>query len=237
MNDMFRSKEVKTLIWIISFVVLVLIGWSIYYANFVFHITGTNPSTNSVSAQTPFFKINFSQPISADTVKVSTYPDILLSTEASNKVLTLNIEGMEIDSEYTITLQSVENNKGKKIENQTFKFKARDIVFSKLPKDQQEAILARQDDAPQVNRNPILQYLPHSTLTYNLSAVISSGQGDTGESKVSLQAELLLNGADMKTDKQAAINKYKQQVIDYIKSLDIDPNNYVIDYEVIEPAY
>jgi hypothetical protein len=72
--------------------------------------------------------------------------------------------------------------------------------------------------------DPIIQYLPHSTLSYQ----INSRTGDDG--KVTLTIQLLLTEADRRTGEQAAVDIYKSEALDWIRSKGLDPNNYTINY-------
>lgn len=234
--EILSNKKVKLAGMLLLAGATLLIGWSIYYANFVFHITGTDPALNSVAAISPYFRINFSQPIDASSVDLSMDPNVITSTSVDGKKLTVYLNNMSVGVNYTITLSHVKNLKGKELTNQTFFFVAKNIDFSKLSKEQQALILTTQDKSTDTNRDPIFQYMPHSTLNYELSAVVGGG-GDSEASTVSIDAQILLNGADVRGGKDAAVAKYKQQIVDYLKSIKIDPNNYVINYEVVEPAY
>lgn len=232
---LFRSRLARILVIIVSAVLVGWVGWSIYYAFFVFHITGTTPNLNSVSNFSPYVKINFNQNLDDKSLDASIEPKVAKSIKTDGKSIVVSLNNLDINATYTITLKSVANTKGEQIQNRILTFVAKDIAYSSLSKDQQSALIAQQDYKSPAQSDPILSHLPHSTLTYNLSGIISAG-GDTNTNTVSLRAELLLTGADM-SDENSAIATYKQQVIDYVKSLGIDPNNYVIDYEVIEPAY
>ena len=72
--------------------------------------------------------------------------------------------------------------------------------------------------------DPILEYLPKSSLTYEIKASVDNN-------KISkLNVHLFLSEADYNTGVNNAINKYKSEVLSFIKATGQDPNNYTIEY-------
>jgi flagellar basal body-associated protein FliL len=72
--------------------------------------------------------------------------------------------------------------------------------------------------------DPIVQYVPYSTLDYEIAAI----QND--DNSVTLKVQLSLSDADYKTGKDQAVAQKKQEVLDWITSKGIDPSKYQIDY-------
>jgi len=81
--------------------------------------------------------------------------------------------------------------------------------------------------------NPLLGHLPYSTLTYSLT-----DGGFTLDSSdqpyLTLNATINLTQAD-NFDTAGAIAQYKQDITGYIKSFGVDPNKYVINYQITQP--
>lgn len=76
------------------------------------------------------------------------------------------------------------------------------------------------------NSDPILDYLPHSTLDYNVT-------GNYNGNKLDLNVDILLSLSDTLDNKtEDSINKYKSQVVDWIKSIKLNPDNYSITYNI-----
>lgn len=74
------------------------------------------------------------------------------------------------------------------------------------------------------NIDPILKYLPKSTLNYEIKATVV-------DDKVSkLNVRLILAESDYNTGVNNAINKYKAEALNFIKATGQDPNNYIIEY-------
>jgi hypothetical protein len=77
--------------------------------------------------------------------------------------------------------------------------------------------------------NPLLPVLPHATLSWTLDN--AGFTTDTNTPFLTLKAQILLTNADL-ADKQNAINRYKQQVVNYIRAHGADPANYNIEYDI-----
>lgn len=78
------------------------------------------------------------------------------------------------------------------------------------------------------NIDPIFKYIPHSTLDYSLTGASNGGQA-------LLTAQLFLTAADQ-SNADAAATQYKQEVLDYITSVGLDPSKYTIDYAIVNQS-
>jgi len=139
---------------------------------------------------------------------------------------------LEINKTYTIVIKSVMSEGGATITDRTLTVKAVDVPYDKLSRRAQQALLNAQDKNQGVLNDPLVAHLPHSTLDYNLSAVVQTGS--KGKDVLAVKAELLLSNADVKSGEQQAIDQYKQEVFDYIRSFGLDPSKYVISFVVIK---
>jgi hypothetical protein len=232
-----NNKSNKKLIVIV--IVIILVIASVFFAikNSKFHVVSTDPNTNEVASVSPFFKINFNKTLSSNGLKVSSSPAIISSYKVSGKYINadLNIP-LQLNQTYTITVGYVADAAGDTITNRTFTFTAKDVPSNGLSKEQQQALLHTQTQYLQNTSDPILGHLPYGGLTFSLSGTQTMQNGKT---VVILNARLLLTAADVNSGpdaEQAAINQYKQDVINYIQSLGINPNNYTINYEVVQPT-
>ena len=75
--------------------------------------------------------------------------------------------------------------------------------------------------------DPILQFLPKETLSYKITY---DGQSNT------LKARIETNGADERGDPAAAVEGYKKEINDWIKSVGLDPAKYKIEYSIIRAS-
>ena len=75
------------------------------------------------------------------------------------------------------------------------------------------------------SRDPILDHLPYSTFNYTITA------NTNNSSKVDLDVNIILYFLDTRdNNSENSINIYKAEVIDWIKSKNIDPSLYIINY-------
>lgn len=87
------------------------------------------------------------------------------------------------------------------------------------------AFKCKDDSSNQISGiDPILKYLPKTTLTYEISASVN-------DNKISkLTVHLFLSESDYRTGVNNAINKYKSEALSFIKATGQDPNKYTIEY-------
>jgi hypothetical protein len=77
------------------------------------------------------------------------------------------------------------------------------------------------------DRNPILDYLPYSTFNYTITANINN------DNKIDLNVDIILYSSDTRDgNRDISINKYMAEVVDWIKSKNLDPANYNINYYI-----
>lgn len=198
-----------------------------------FHIVSTNPPISSVPYIFPYMDINCNKTLVSTGLSVSTSPNILKGYSVNGKTLRLNLISMTKDKEYQIFITHLQSVDGK-ILNKTLRFKAKDIPFNSLTKDQQQAIVNAQDpnDPSLLTNDPLVSHLPYGDLGYNISYVITT---KNNEPYLQIEISVILAGSDYKLDSQAlqnTINQREQAALDYIKSLGLNPLKYNIKYSV-----
>lgn len=231
-------KYSSKLILVIVVILLMIsyAGFLVYRNYFTFYLTGTSPRTGSISYLTPYIDISFSQDINTDfnDFGIISEDSIVTTTSTNKRTLRVFLTNLSMNNEYSITIPFIESSEGDRLTDITLEFKAKDISFERLSKEHQQYILKKQDELPNTHTDPILKHLPHSTLEYELSPLVT--QNDNREPILVLEARLLLTSADVKIDPQAATEQYKKSVVEYIKSLQLEPSNYTIRYIVISPT-
>lgn len=225
----------STLILLLAIVAIVGFVW-IGLQSAKFHITGTDPGTNKVALISPYIRVNFNKQLSSTNLSISADPkEEIKSYSAKNTVLQINLNTpLHADTTYTITIRSISSTSGSTLTNQIIKFTPQDIDYQDLSKEQQQAIMQTQVQRPAAQSDPILSHLPHGTLDFNLEPTFTTDSN--GKTTLVLEATILPSAADVRGGEaveQAAVDQYKQEVIDYIKSLKLDPASYTIDYKVV----
>lgn len=195
-----------------------------------FRVVSVEPDTKNFSAISPFMDVVFSKPLDDKSLIVSSVTSSVASTAVIDKTrLRIYLNNLRADERYVISISSIQSTSGKKMKDLVYDFVAKDIPFDKLSSSQRQAILKYQDTPYPTRNDPILNFLPHGDLNYELSANV---QG----TKLIIQARLLLSAADVRINEAAAVAKYKEQVVGYIKSKNLDPSKYTIEYEVVRPS-
>ena len=227
-----QFKNNRKLIMIVGIALVVMLIGLLVYRSMQFRITGTNPSMRKITYITSFIEVGTNHKLASDGLSVLGSNNIIRSFEVKDKKIIIGLQNMKKDTDYSITLTGIKAENGKIIPLKTLDFRAQDSGGS-MPKDQEKyAQEKQQEDKPKSITDPILSHLPHSTLSYHLSAL----SGD----KLILQARLTPSKADLNSDKTAVlpsvVDATKKEIDTYIRSLKLDPANYTIEYTVITPS-
>ena len=216
-------------------VTLLIISWAIYYNVFFFHITNESPNPDNISYLSPRFVVEFNKDLVADSVKVSSN-NATISSSVAGKQLIINLPAdLEGNKTYVITIDAVASKSGDMIKNHSISIKTALNSKSLSDADRKTILDKQQASKTSTINDPILSYLPHSTLDYSMTGSLTNDVG--GSHAITIDIEITLSAADAKIDSQAAVERYHQEALDYLHSLkDIDTNNYDIFVNVINPT-
>jgi hypothetical protein len=228
---MYMNINVKKIILIIlgiGLLIFAAIGIRVYLENRGFKIKSITPDSQNVSTLTPYFDITFNKAPTPSSVKVSSIPVSLARSQSLDGKRLRIFTKLPLNKGYSYKINfSVAADNNLTI-NKSITFVPKLIDFKKLPKDQQEYTLNSQDNGPM--QDPIVKHLPYGTLDYSLNYELNNNG-------LVLNARILLTGADTKSGEAAKnqrITKYKKEVVDYIRSLGLDPAKYTINYIIVE---
>ncbi len=144
MRPIISSRLTRSIIVLLLLSVCVWGGLA-YYDSLHFHVVSTTPSTRNVSSIAPFFDINFNRPLSGEGLAITSDPNIIKTYKISGKSIIVSLNAsMQLNSIYTITVSHISDLKGDSLSSLVFSFKAQDIPYQDLPKDQQQVLLSRQ---------------------------------------------------------------------------------------------
>jgi hypothetical protein len=230
LRDFYDQHRRAIFIGIITLTVII-IGAILFYTFFVFHITSITPDPRGASYLTPRLVVQLNKNIKKDSIKVVSKSGLNLETEVKDSTLTINIlTSMKVNERYTITIESLSSESGDEIKNHDIT-----LVTTKngaLNEEDEKIVLDRQQaNKPDFFKDPILKYLPHSTLDYSIiSKIYYVG---TKDQKISIIITLELSAADVRTNRDAAIQQYKQEAMNYLSSLEgVDLSKYEIEVKV-----
>lgn len=230
------NSRQKRIIILVVVVVVLFLGFGLV-RNMRFRVLSTTPKLKgAVATDLKTFVIVFNRELAPNVdykQKLTDPENHVKEIEAEAKRLVLYTNSAQDEKNYKFELNDITAADGSVIRSIQFNYTAKYIPFEKLPKDQQQ-LIEEQNLRPRAD-NPILNYLPHGGLHFNLDAVFSEVNEESGElGAVTLVAQLYLSNSDVKINREAAIEKYKKEVLDYIVSIGFDPNNFAIRYEINE---
>lgn len=236
----YSDPKIKLLKKLAIIVLVIILAFAIYgfTKNNRFKVASTIPSKKpyvATSIHTFVVFLNRDLKPNVDYMKNITDPEkIVKEVSATPQVITIITSQLDNNKHYNFSINNIESANGSKINKVEFDFTSRYIPFNKLSKKEQD-IVSKQNDKTAID-NPILKFLPFGGLDFSLSAEFNEEEESTETGGLVLRARLLLSGADVRTNKTQAIEDYKREVTDYIKSLGFDPTKYTIVYEVVEPT-
>ena len=195
-----------------------------------FRITKVSPGGKSISIDNIYLEVSFNMDIKQN-AKISSTDDIVKDITYEKDKLKLKLGQLTENKEYTIVFEEVYSNSGKVL-NKTHRFIAKNIPFDSLSKSEQKILINNQDQDI-TTTDPILAHLPYGGIGFSLKAIPEDNHKD--DSRIKVHADILLSRADM-DEYEEAQKRYKQDVKDYFKSINLDINNYTIDYTIVEPS-
>lgn len=237
----FYKAHARLINTVIVVSVLAVVGWIIYYFFFTFHITSITPNPSRASYLTPKLEVTFNRDLVTDGLKVEGEGVEVTSRVSDKNKLEISITSKRtIDRTYKIKLVSVKSVKGDEMRNNTITLAALASTASLTDADRDAILNQQQENKPDVLNDPISYLIPYSTLQYSIEP---TGSVDD-KNKIVIKVIIFLSNADVKTNRQAAIDSAKQAAMEYLKNgasfeaeeaQGVNPDNYTITYEIREP--
>jgi hypothetical protein len=229
MQDFLR-RHIKVVAGFLAVVFVGIVIWVLIYTFVIFHITSVTPS-GTVSHLQPQIVVMFNKELSQEGLGIKS-DNISFTTAVEGSVLTINLDNyMEPGKTYSITIESVQSTTGDRVKNHVIRFTASDD-YTLLNEEDSQIILDRQADKTGLYADPIYQYLPYSTLDYEIKA---SGGTDIGE-VASIEIIIELSASDAKSSRSAAVSRYKREAVKYLSNLEgVNISKYKITTTVIDP--
>lgn len=234
MDNMTR-KQIKIFSAIFTCLIVIIATISLYRSQ-QFRLTSIAPGINkTIPTSTNGFKLIFNKPLLEKQDILKTNPGIdayVKSIDIKDNSLVLRNVSLKKDVSYDFKIK-VQSKDGK-ITSVRMKFKTKYVPYNQISKDDKKLI---EELASSVitKETPLLKKLPHSTLEYRIYS-LSGEQTESGSLgiKPTIMIEVVLSGSDVKINRGKAIEKYKQNALDYIKSIGDSPESYDIQYKTIE---
>lgn len=235
MPNSFTRKRLVALIALI--VVLGSVGFGfLWQRSQTFRLLSSTPKINSaIPTSTSVIKLTFSHSLDASV-------DYLGTTEGESvsSINSIQIDGPSIfirlkpltkNKWYSFTLKNIKAQDGRVIESLPIRFTAQYIPYNELPSDQKRLEVSQTDR--ETATDPILAYLPFQGDRIYITAEFTATEED--EEILVINAELFLQRSELGVNRSQAIQVYKDRVVGYISSKGLDPEKYLIRYEINEP--
>jgi len=119
---------------------------------------------------------------------------------------------------------------------ETLRFSINDIPFEKLPDDQKKLIKKLEGEKPSYYKDPIMQYIPYSTLEYSIEPNFTPSIYDTDEDKevyiLTIDIKVYLSAVDIDEGEDVVSQRYLKQAKNYIRSKGLNPDKYEINFYI-----
>jgi len=154
-NDTLSRANLRRLMLAVVIVCILLAGILIYQS-LRFHVVSTTPSTDNFPVNSPVLFIDFNKPLAKTTLTTIWNPGVNSTYSISGKRLTINIQSvLQTNKQYTVTIKHVASQTGDTVGDITYTLTPKDIAYSELPTEIQQAIFRGQDKNPPLGRNAI----------------------------------------------------------------------------------
>jgi len=201
-----------------------------------FHVVSSVPdATGTVPTSLNSFQVETNKDLAPDIDYMKQLEDPaqhVKSIKVDGKKLKITTAEHAVDKKYSFTIKNIRAKSGESIQAVKFNYTARYVAYEKLSKAEKAQLEEQKTSV--LKADPILDHLPHSTLDYSLEAQFGDAEAGATSSFV-LNAKLLLTNADVKIGEAQAVDSYKKEVTDYITSLGLKPESYIIQYQVVRP--
>lgn len=225
----FIRKNFKLLVGVGVVMFAGIIIWSILFIVVIFRITSVTPGGDTISIYQPRIIVTFNKALSSENLKV-TFDEKEAKTTIDGSTLTVTLDqALSVNAGYVLEIKNIQAVSGDVIKNQKFDYKTSSDPRLISPEDD-ALILEIQDDKEGYFSDPIMQYMPHGALNYTISGIEK-------DEKVVIKISVILSAADVRIDRNAAIERARQDAMKYLGTLDdIDISTYEIQTEVVEPT-
>ncbi len=237
----FYKQYAKLINSIVIVLFLGLIAWLVYYFVFSFHITSITPNPSNASYLTPKLEVKFNRDLTTEELKVEGEGVEVTSRISDTRTLEINIVSKRtIGENYKIKIVYLKSSEGDEFKNHTINLAAVSSEASLTNSDREVILNNQQENKPDVLNDPISELIPYSTIQY---AVDPTGRVSP-DGKIIISITIFLSNADVKIDRQGAIDSAKQSALNFLRNgvvleasatQGVNPDNYVIEYEIREP--
>lgn len=223
---------------ILIIIVLVATMLGALLLNMRFRVIKTTPDIQGV-VSTSFngFRLEFNRDLATNVSYMEKLDDPakhIANVEVYEKSLLVIVRPHLENKRYQFAIKDVQAKDGSLIDSVEFDYVTKYIDTKKLSED--ERLLIDELSNHYKKDNPIIQYLPHSNLDFKIEAEFDHAHESAQIGDLYLKVTIYLTAADVKTNREAVIETSKKSAQDYIVSIGFNPDDYHIEYKIIEPS-
>lgn len=211
----------KKIVWGVTIALIIILLVFIMYRIFIFQVINTNPSNNSkISAGSLDITIEFNKDLKQIELNKQLFESdkIISEYHVEGSKLIIKVINLRQNNKYEIYLKNVESKNGDVVDLFAYTFETTYIPFSDLPSNIQKS---QQETTDKGNiDDPILKIIPKQAYTFSIDPFFN----EKGELIVKITLPVTNN-----TSKSDLV-EYKRQALDFLKSNNINPNNYTIEW-------
>lgn len=227
-----KKIVVASLVVVLLLAIVVIFG--VLQSN-SFRLLGTVPDINTViPSSTSVLKLDFNK----DLVQTGNNPtiagkdmQIVAGLRIDKKTLFVDLKALDPDKTYIFAINNIQSKTGKQLKSLNIALKTKYTPVENIPVSQLQTEI-QQDDRNNLN-DPLLAYLPYQADSFYLESEVTND--DSGSTVLVINAQLFLTRDEVLQDRQVVLAKYKEEISNFIKSKNINPEKYYIRYTFNEP--
>lgn len=229
----FLAQNKGTIITLVVAVVVAVAAWLVYFFLVSFSIVSISPAANRMAVTQPIIQIDFTKDISTDNLDITLSPEGAISSiEPKGKSVIINLyDVLEAETEYTLTIHSIESVNGSVIKDYTHTFTPSDDL-SLLTKEARDIILFRQNQKPAAMQDEAFNKTPITGDDFVVKSYLDAAPNDQAVVRLEVTIYLYRSLIEELGGYESAVNTVNAKANQAIKDAGLDIEKYDVEYKV-----
>ena len=219
----------KKIIWSVIIIIIVsFLAWGIYIL-LVFQVLSISPSQNSkISGGSGQITFNFNRDLDTIDLGKQMYSSegLAIIAQLDKNKLTLFVSNINQVKKYQIQLKDIKSKDGNTISYINYQFEGAFVPYGQLSDSEKNRQIQETDKGNL--QDPVMSILPKYGDNYVIKYELFGEPSQKGK-YIKLNITLLLDAQNI--DNQDLARQYKNEALGFLKSNNINPNDYVIRYD------
>lgn len=235
MRDLYNKY--KLIIWLSFASITIIVTGIVIYNVLFFRIVSSSPANGgkvNIGQSAVIFNFNKDlEPIDKE-AQITSPDKILLEAKVEGKKLIIYVNNIEKSHLYSITLKNIKSKSGDVISSYKISFEGQYLTIDQMSSEAQKVAEQQTDKVTSgIPEDPIMKILPKYTNDYSLNYIIYDQPSQKGK-YIKIKAVLFV--PDYEINNPKVILDYKNKALNYLRSNNINPNDYVIDWNPASAA-